>query len=158
MKSSAERHEGYNPFFALPGIPINKEKMMTPKFRAWHIKRKEMYPVEGLLYLSKDPRAIIFRDGLYRNPLPFGGENPRLILMQFSDQKDKDGDRVAAGDIVDFEYGIGIVFQDEKTSSFKIEFDTDVDNLWLYCPDVDNCLKIIGNIYGNRDLIPTWYR
>ncbi len=122
---------------------------MPVKFRVWDGEKMILDPTS----------KYWFGELLYSLSLPEGEqcEYKGWVLMQYSDQMDKDGKTVAVGDIVDFEYGLGIVFWSKATSCFKIAFDTDDDDLWFYCPSVDNCLEIIGNIYDNKDLIPAWH-
>ena len=129
--------------------------MQELKFRAWYESTKEMVCPAPVNESGISSRLKPGQSSFSIQYDPSYEESD--AVMQFSNQIDKHGKTVAAGDIVEFEYGLGVVFWSKATSCFKIRFDTGSDDLWLYCPDVNNCLKIIGNICENKDLIPSWY-
>jgi uncharacterized phage protein (TIGR01671 family) len=113
------------------------------KFRAWNKDVKDMsFCKEWSLAAQGD---ISLQD--------FWIENDSVIFMQFTGIKDKNGKEIYDGDVVNFEFGLGVVLWDDLTAQFKIEFDTDSDSLWLYCCK-DSVLKKIGNIHENPELLP----
>ena len=67
---------------------------------------------------------------------------------------DSKGKEIEANDIVTFEYGYGIVYWDKTTASFKIKFDTDSDDLWLYCCN-NSDIEVVGEY--KDDSINTMY-
>lgn len=119
--------------------------MREIKFRAWDKLRKEMSPV----------------DALYQ---PFGGAFQRLdvlksgrkiedeaILMQFTGLKDRDGNDIYEGDILqeDDEYTSDVV----EWCDFECGFAT---REWFSSRDLAKeaeTLEIIGNIYENPELL-----
>lgn len=73
-------------------------------------------------------------------------------IMDYTEQKDKNGKKIFEDDIVLIEYGYARVYFDEMTSCYKIEFDIDSDLLWLYCCK-NSILEIVGNIHDNPKLL-----
>lgn len=56
---------------------------------------------------------------------------------------DKTGKDIYENDIILMDYGTALVFWDEKTACFKVDFPLDQDLLWLFSADAE----IIGNKY-----------
>ena len=130
---------------------------MIPKFRAWHKTWKEFGKVGKISFDDEeDVSTVLFKGKFIFENL----QKNEVILMQSTGLKDKDGQEIFEGDIVQFEdyYEVsdslyinkGIIewcqggFHVTNRDSVLMEDLLDGDSL-----DV----TIIGNIYENKELL-----
>lgn len=122
--------------------------MREIKFRAWDKENKQM-----ITYFD------ISSKGTVKKPTGIGLINTNkildVILMQYTGLKDKNGNEIYEGDIIDLriddqagnKHSIGYVEFDNKLLRYLISF---IDGCaWASF----NNVKIIGNIYENPELV-----
>jgi hypothetical protein len=116
------------------------------KFRAWNETQKIMEKVMSIEFLiNEDNEEFI---GITTNKSRCCD---KLILMQYTGLKDKNGVEIYDGDIVynAFNKVFGkIVFE---PPSFRLYYDTFVENLDRN--KKTDCINVVGNIYENSDLL-----
>jgi len=133
------------------------------KFRAWDKKVKEMfYNVQNSFHSLGDKeydRMKRYRDYHGFNEVLEDVKNRRLILMQYTGLKDKNGREIYEGDIIAkerndkryknnfYENSIKVVEYFSNRFSFKEEWEAD-DLVTI----VDNYV-VIGNIFENPELL-----
>jgi len=130
--------------------------MRQIKFRAWDKQDEKMYYPEQKVF------CIDLSGNIRQHPSL--GVIDDVVLLQFTGMLDINGKEIYEGDIVSFEHVAGYeienskIFWDDETSSFSCNFkiknsynfhNSTVGNLSNDC----KALKIIGNIYENKDLI-----
>lgn len=132
------------------------------KFRAWHKENKNMLKAVSVDTRKKETNTI--------TPLQYRGTRysyndfGRVILMQFTGLKDKNGKEIFEGDVVKyknsiwkvrFEFGGFDLFADAKNLSEAIVEKPKTDNemiadelnvWWTRC-------EVLGNIYENPELL-----
>lgn len=136
--------------------------MRNYKFRTWDRKNKAMLKVA----------AVDFSNGICFSPLRDGHLdfwNYDVALMQSTELKDRNGNEIYEGDILEDEEGFYIVRFDEKRSSYvldvygvsgmmlEIGWDETAGEFkiveTLQFDDFYAVPKVIGNIYENGELI-----
>lgn len=130
---------------------------MTPRFRAWHKTWEQLGKVKRIRFDDEGDITTVFVVG------KTSGSNAYLkdvILMQSTGLKDENGKEIFEGDIVQFEdcytetdflyVNTGIV--EWSQGSFTITNRDSVEMGDLLDGDVLD-VKIIGNIYENRELL-----
>lgn len=117
------------------------------KFRAWDSKKERMFPVYGL---GNDFVTEDTIDGVDPGHNAFTGEElkERIILMQYTGLKDKNGKEIYEGDIVENEFGKKLVEWRDGGFVYLERFMT----IFLQHEEVSK-LEVIGNIYENKELI-----
>lgn len=133
------------------------------KFRAWHPDTKEMMPVETIdwdetQYLTEVSAGYTWGEKF--DPDKF----QKLVLMQYTGMKDKEGKEIWEGDIivemVKLEIGslmeiFGEVFYNENVGAFDFRPFKKFAGLKASWTIGLNC-KVLGNIYQNPELIKTY--
>lgn len=128
--------------------------MNNLKFRAWDKKHKEMFEIikieynPNIFYMAKKPAWIVIR-----------GQN-EIELMQSTGLFDKNGKEIFEGDIVVGKFyfaGVGYFDTGEREVIVRNK-----PVLWengkFLCSGFDlsemnECIKVIGNIYKNKELL-----
>ena len=129
--------------------------MREIKFRAWHIEYKRIVEIVRLaFYFSgygvSDYHEVCALNGSFPYTVNIGD----IILMQYTGLKDKTGQEIFEGDIVQSDTGRGEVNWMYSGWYSKCGEDTD-ENIFLWASNnqLDNKLEIIGNIHENPELL-----
>lgn len=144
--------------------------MRELKFRAWNTEAKIMIDLQKVtpLALAINPAIVGARTGVY---VP---DDDRIIVMQFTGLRDKNGREIFEGDVVKWGHnvntigaGMGVCFDggfEEGTGKVEITplgiFFGDTKALWDMDGYLENSLdenigelEIAGNIYDNPELV-----
>jgi len=127
--------------------------MREIKFRAWDKKNKRMQDLDidsidkYELIIWKDGWTIEF-DNNEDDKVYEGSE--KYELMQSTGLKDKNGVEIYEGDILNFNGKIGTVYWDEARVAFKTTLTKKTRDYWNTWLDM---IKVIGNIYENKELL-----
>jgi len=117
------------------------------EFRAWCNFSKRMYPVVHEILFNREPPRIVVCSlgdvGTWESPdetVLFDYE-----LMQYTGKKDKDGEKIFSGDIVDCE-------------GLKSEIIFEEGAFWLKCGEalidyLSENIKILGTAFENPELL-----
>lgn len=123
--------------------------MRTIKFRAWDTERKDIFDVVAINYKKKR----VYSSWNEPNGSNLYAEFDRVVLMQYTGLKDKNGKEIYEGDIVlckihDKEY-MGLV---EYTNTYGFYY---LSGMGRSDTELWGCneKKVIGNIYENPELI-----
>ena len=108
--------------------------MREIKFRSW-IEKGQFMAIQGTPDLET-LQSFIFHYG-------------NNELEQYTGLKDKNGKEIYECDIIEADYGFGLVTFNKTTCSFEYDFEIDVDDLWVYAQKSE----VIGNIYENPELL-----
>jgi uncharacterized phage protein (TIGR01671 family) len=147
-------------------IGNQRRKMRTIKFRAWDKEEKRIWEdVESVGFYRRDVKkkgfcgATVTRD----DGIPQFHEEHRLVLMQYTGLKDKNGKEIYEGDILRFRSNllkrqnglcIGLVKYDEELASYfltKANYEgKSMEDYSLYS---QFNYEVIGNIYENKELL-----
>ncbi len=140
--------------------------MREIKFRAWHKKYKRMYKV---MSLNMDEREGVWahvwgRDPINNSDFLFAIQPKDIVVMQYTGIKDKSGEEIYEGDILDASYmsplsgeriqKIYKVFH--KNATFYVEMIDTHANMDRSLQFVNKDAEIIGNIYDNPELSELW--
>lgn len=148
---------------------------MIPKYRAWDVLAEEM--INEMLLISYVRKEIVgkYRNGTTSVPLKFEDDRngKDVVLMQSTGLKDKNGQEIFEGDVIEIQ-GIKMIV---KLGSYKyletsknnghmlgVLYDglgfyvecinvADPDNISPFEPETLKNGQIIGNIYENTDLL-----
>lgn len=136
---------------------------MIPKFRVWYKEWKEMGRVGEIRFDLDGSVSVVLFKGNY---LDVSVPREKIIFMQSTGLRDKNGKEIFEGDIIRTSaygcivgFGEYTYFEDENTPTTEIGFHLSFLNVTpaTYAPFDkyywDNC-EVIGNIYENElDLI-----
>lgn len=115
---------------------------MIPKFRAWHIKEKKIYRVNGLEWIGETLHSVHTPGHRFLSKY--------IILMLSTGLLDKNGKEVFEGDIVkrfDTDKGLAIIWND---AGFEFSEPTS----FIFCQDLaGRHYEIIGDIHSNPELM-----
>ena len=120
--------------------------MREIKFRAWvEDKMVDLQKITPLALSDAMNSQLAMKElgGLF---IPFSN---KVILMQYTGLKDKNGKEIYEGDIVSHQNGIQEVLYDNNTASFQMSLNSFV--LDQEVCDYDS-VEVIGNIYENSNL------
>lgn len=117
---------------------------MISKFRAWHNKKKKMYPITTIWFGKKYIPEVVECEISHREC--FLEENMKnIILMQSTGLKDKNGKEIFEGDITKI---FGLIREvNFNGARFFVKPALTFDS--VESEDV----KVIGNIYENPELL-----
>lgn len=139
------------------------------KFRAWCKEEKEMREVAMLRWENgRMSRIAGYWKGTRDNGwTDYDPQEDKIVLMQYTGLKDKNGMEIAEGDIVEYDKDFqGKPFLDEDGYRFEVGFSCgsflifdphDIgerggfSGFYLHTP----AMEVIGNIYQNPELLST---
>lgn len=124
---------------------------MIPKFRAWYKEWKEMGIVGEIRFDLDGSVSVVLFKGNY---LDVSGPREKIILMQSTGLRDKNGKEIFEGDIVKMAKD---VYSDptyyevirHRGGAYRLESNQHGCELWLR---YTNC-EVIGNVYENPELL-----
>lgn len=126
---------------------------MIPKFRAWTEEGEVMYYD---VYPFKDDTLLLSYDEISFDEVPASD----FILMQSTGMFDKNGSEIFEGDIVKYKSGCNTyaeeVAYDKNFGGFGVR-DAKTDIIFTFGEVFEDIgiipLEVIGNIYGNPELL-----
>ena len=128
--------------------------MNNLKFRAWDKANKEMLKIEVLDFFFKEIRV------LKNNGSRFSTKFEDVELMQSTGLKDKNGVEIFEGDIVVGKFyfaGVGYFDTGEREVIVRNKPVLWEDGKFLCSgfdlSEMNACIKVIGNIYKNKELL-----
>lgn len=122
--------------------------MRELKFRAWDKNAKLMYPDVGILAQSYDSEARIGGD-----EIAYKWSLKRVVIMQFTGLKDKNGKEIYEGDIVRQKTGRSyteIRVVEFRDGAFRFNEQKTPHASFVY---TNKNTEVIGNIYENKELV-----
>ena len=144
--------------------------MREIKFRAWNKKTREMIPMTHM-YLCHEYSGFIWTPpsdheygGISSLPDRYRGDGENVahtnyILMQYTGLKDRDGVEIVIGDILLLDLLSGDRYSSVRLCPVR-EIPTvcffeedDFEPLFCYVGKPDTCLRVVGNIYENPELL-----
>lgn len=115
--------------------------MREIKFRAWDKKDKKMIPWEGMYGLERAEGGVAVHlaiaDQCYLMP-------DDIVLMEYTGVKDRRGQEIYAGDIVETTRGRGQVFN--RLGCWFVEHQKELGY-------IQEDITVVGNIYENPSLL-----
>ena len=128
--------------------------MNNLKFRAWDKANKEMLKIEVLDFFFKEIRV------LKNNGSRFSMKFENVEIMQSTGLKDKNGVEIFEGDIVVCKFyfaGVGYFDTGEREVIVRNKPVLWEDGKFLCSgfdlSEMNECIKVIGNIYKNKELL-----
>ena len=127
--------------------------MRVPKFRAWVKDEKRMTDVHEMTFIDGEVYLISDITGFYAYE--------EFKLMQSTGLKDKNGNEIYEGDIINYKYSRHtstqfVVKYNEFQATFVV-VDNHNDLVYTFRELADyiqlNSLEVIGNIYENKELL-----
>ena len=125
------------------------------KFRAWHPLLCDMFDN----VVIADGKAL--RRGYFATDVNTDFSD-KLIIMQYTGLKDKNGKEIYEGDIVQFkenytnnpaDFTIGVITYDEEYAGFTIKSNQYQYGIGEDTESFDIYSQVIGNIYENPELL-----
>ena len=128
--------------------------MRKHKYRAWDKKQKKWLGVN--LHMSVTDGTLWWQFG-YECEILSAEERKNIELIEYLNQKDKNGVEICEGDILKDDYGRILLLEWYKHGfSFKAITETNffrAREISQWFENEEPSLEIIGNIYENPDLI-----
>jgi len=124
--------------------------MREIKFRAWNIEDKEMIGNPSLW--TDDFTNNINEYFIYWQKVV--EENEKMVFMQYTGLKDKNGKEIYEGDILEWENWRGLIRGAVVWDNEKAMYFAKCGKYFAQGQDF-HLTKIIGNIYENQELLKT---
>lgn len=126
---------------------------MIPKYRAWYKEWKEMGRVGEIRFDLDGSVSVVLFKGNYLDVI---GPREKIVLMQSTGLKDKNGKEIFEKDILDYKGRKVIVKWHGSYAGFVYEFVDELKNRtaeWqpLYLSYYK--FEVIGNVYENPELL-----
>lgn len=132
---------------------------MIPKFRAWHRELGRMMLIKNMYFQDGSVEELELNDTVMNDYITAYPDE--IELMQSTGLKDKNGQEIFEGDIIDIEVDDtetpinARVFQNSKIGILMFHVFEDNEDVPMVELLEDNSVafEIIGNIYDNKDLL-----
>lgn len=132
---------------------------MIPRFRAWHNELGRMMSISDMWFNVDSLGEIGLNDAVMNDYITVSPDE--IELMQSTGLKDKNGQEIFEGDIIDIEVDDtetpinARVFQNSKIGILMFHVFEDNEDVPMVELLEDNSVafEIIGNIYDNKDLL-----
>lgn len=127
---------------------------MIPKFRAWHNELDRMMSISDMWFNVDSLGEIGLNDSVMNDYITVSPDE--IELMQSTGLKDKNGEEIFEGDIVDYKGRKAVIKWHGSYASFIYRF---VDELkervseWHPLFLAYYHFEVIGNIYENKELL-----
>ena len=127
---------------------------MIPKFRAWHRELGRMMLIKNMYFQDGSVEELELNDTVMNDYITAYPDE--IELMQSTGLKDKNGQEIFEGDIVDYKGRKAVVKWHGSYASFIYRF---VDELqerkseWKPLYLAYYHFEVIGNIYENKELL-----
>lgn len=127
---------------------------MIPKFRAWHNELGRMMSISDMWFNVDSLGEIGLNDAVMNDYITVSPDE--IELMQSTGLKDKNGEEIFEGDIVDYKGRKAVIKWHGSYASFIYRF---VDELkervseWHPLFLAYYHFEVIGNIYENKELL-----
>lgn len=127
---------------------------MIPKFRAWHNELGRMMSIKNMWFQDSRIEELELNDSVMNDYITVSPDE--IELMQSTGLKDKNGQEIFEGDIVDYKGREAVIKWHGSYASFIYRFVdglqervSEWDPLFLACYH----FEVIGNIYENPELL-----
>ena len=132
---------------------------MIPKFRAWHRELGRMMQIKNMYFQDGSVEELELNDTVMNDYITAYPDE--IELMQSTGLKDKNGQEIFEGDIIDIEVDDtetpinARVFQNSKIGILMFHVFEDNEDVPMVELLEDNSVafEIIGNIYDNKELL-----
>lgn len=132
---------------------------MIPKFRAWHRELGRMMLIKNMYFQDGSVEELELNDTVMNDYITAYPDE--IELMQSTGLKDKNGQEIFEGDIIDIEVDDtetpinARVFQNSKIGILMFHVFEDNEDVPMVELLEDNSVafEIIGNIYDNKELL-----
>ena len=132
---------------------------MIPKFRAWHRELGRMMLIKNMYFQDGSVEELELNDTVMNDYITAYPDE--IELIQSTGLKDKNGQEIFEGDIIDIEVDDtetpinARVFQNSKIGILMFHVFEDNEDVPMVELLEDNSVafEIIGNIYDNKDLL-----
>ena len=127
---------------------------MIPKFRAWHNELGRMMSIKNMWFQDSRIEELELNDAVMNDHITAYPDE--IELMQSTGLKDKNGQEIFEGDVVDYKGRKAIIKWNGSYASFIYRF---VDELkkrvseWHPLFLAYYYVEIIGNIYENQEIL-----